>query len=95
MNEDDFEWDEAKAESNLKKHGISFEAARFSFDDVFAVDRLDTTRVYGEERFVITGNANGVVLTVVYAECNRHTRIISARKATRHEEDEYYRSQKD
>ncbi len=93
MNGHDFEWDEDKAESNLKKHGVSFEAARLIFDDIFALDRLDTTMDYGEDRFVITGLVNGVLLTAAYTERNERTRIISARKATANEEREYYRSQ--
>jgi len=50
MMEQEFEWDEGKAESNLKKHGVSFEAARLAFDDAFALDRLDTTMVYPERK---------------------------------------------
>ena len=41
MSEDEFEWGIAKAEGNLVKHGVSFEAARNVFDDVFACDRCD------------------------------------------------------
>ncbi len=89
----EFEWDNAKAESNLKKHAVDFEAASRVFDDVYALDRPDATMDYGEERFVITGMVNGVVLTVAYTERNGCTRIISARKATAHEEREYYGSQ--
>jgi uncharacterized DUF497 family protein len=37
----EFEWDEAKARSDLAKHGVSFEAARLVFEDVFAVERID------------------------------------------------------
>ena len=65
MDEDEFEWDAAKAESNLEIHGVSFEAARCVFDNVF----------------------------VVYTERGERTRIISARKATKHEQTEYDRSQ--
>ncbi|MBI3676260.1 MAG: BrnT family toxin [Proteobacteria bacterium] len=92
MNDDEFEWDAAKAESNLKKHGVGFEAARLVFDDVFALDRLDTTMGYEEERFVITGLVNAVLLTVVYTERSERTRIISARIATANEEREYHHS---
>jgi uncharacterized DUF497 family protein len=38
---DDFEWDGAKAAANLAKHGISFEQARYVFDDPFAIDFVD------------------------------------------------------
>jgi uncharacterized protein len=90
---DEFEWDEAKARSNLLKHGVSFEAARLVFDDLFAIERLDSGGAPAEIRFVIMGTANGVVLTVVYTERGDRIRIISARKATKHEQEEYYRSQ--
>ena len=90
---DEFEWDEAKAESNLGKHGIAFEAACGVFDDAFALDRIDSRMDYDEERFLITGMARGMLLTVAYAERGGRVRIISARKADRHEQRDYYRSQ--
>ena len=93
MNDDGFEWDVAKAQSNLAKHGVAFEAACLAFDDLFALDRIDTGGDPAEVRYVLTGMANGVLLTVVYTERGERTRIISARKATRHEQREYYRSQ--
>jgi len=90
---DEFEWGELKAQSNLGKHGVSFEAARLVFDDAFALERLDTGGERAEVRYITTGMANGVVLTVVYTERGERIRIISARKATKHEQKEYYRSQ--
>jgi uncharacterized protein len=93
MNDGELEWDEAKAQSNLAKHEVSFEAACLVFDDVFAFDRFNLDRGPGETRYVVTGLVNGVILTVVYTERDHHLRIISARKATRHEESEYYHSQ--
>ena len=93
VNEDEFEWNAAKAESNLVKHGVSFEAARCVFDDVFAFERCDFDSAPGEIRYVITGMVNDVILTVVYTERGDRTRIVSARRATKHEQDEYYRSQ--
>ena len=44
----DFEWDQAKAESNLRKHGISFSAATGVFDDAWAIERPDARNDYGE-----------------------------------------------
>jgi uncharacterized DUF497 family protein len=41
MEDAEFEWDDAKAEANLRKHGISFADARLAFADVFAIERLD------------------------------------------------------
>lgn len=89
----DFEWDNNKAATNLKKHGVSFEAASRIFDDAFALDRLDMSMEYGEDRFAITGLVNGIVLTAIYTEQDGRIRLISARRATRHEEVEYYDSQ--
>ncbi len=92
MDTGEFEWDEAKAESNLAKHGVSFEAARRVFDDVFADERCDFEGTPDEIRYVITGRVNDVLLGVVYTESGDRIRVISARKATAREEGEYYRS---
>jgi uncharacterized DUF497 family protein len=87
-----FEWNEAKAESNLRAHGISFELAETVFRDAFAVERLDEREDYGEERFVIVGMAEGnIVLFVAFAERNERIRIISARRATQNEQDVYFK----
>jgi len=85
-----FEWDAAKAEANWKKHGVSFELAREVFRDPFAVLRVDERADYGEERFVIIGAAeNKVLLAVTYTEREENIRLISARRATQHEQDDY------
>jgi uncharacterized DUF497 family protein len=93
MDENQFEWDGTKADNNLEKHAVSFEAARYVFDDVFAFELCDPESEPGEVRYVITGMVKGVILTVVYTERGERIRIISARKATKHEQAEYYRSQ--
>ncbi len=93
MGNDDFEWDDAKAEGDLAKHGVSFEAACRVFGDVYALDRVDNSMDYGEDRYLITGLVNDVVLTVAYTERNGRTRLISARKASKREEQEYHDSQ--
>jgi uncharacterized DUF497 family protein len=86
-----FEWDEAKAKSNFRAQGVSFELAKTVFEDAFAVDRIDNREAYGEERFVIIGMAEGqVLLFVAYTERGERTRIISARRATKHEQDFYF-----
>lgn len=62
------------------------------FRDPFAVERLDDREDYGEQRFVIIGMAEGhVVLFVAYTEREERIRIISARRATQHEQDDYFR----
>jgi uncharacterized DUF497 family protein len=87
-----FEWDEAKAEANWRAHGVSFDSAQTVFRDPFGVERLDDREDYGEERFVIIGMAEDqVVLFVAYTERGEHIRIISARRATAHEQEDYFR----
>jgi len=86
----DFEWDEAKAADNDAKHGVSFDMATLVFEDPFAIERLDDREDYGEDRFILIGLAEGVLLTVVHTERNGRVRIISARQATRHEQDDYF-----
>ncbi len=93
MNDDQFEWNAGKARSNLAKHGVGFEAARSVFDDAFAFECCDFESEPSEVRYAITGMVNEVILTVVYTERGERTRIISARRATKHEQTEYYRSQ--
>ncbi|HLJ27082.1 MAG TPA: BrnT family toxin [Candidatus Angelobacter sp.] len=87
-----FEWDEAKAEANWRTHGVSFDLARSVFRDVFAIERSDDREEYGEERFVVIGMMEGqVILFVAYTEREDRVRIISARRATAHEQEDYFR----
>lgn len=90
----EFEWDPAKARSNFVKHKVSFEAAQLAFNDVFALEHFYLVADPPEPRYVLTGMAKGVLLTVVYTERHNRIRIISARKATRNEQREYNRYQK-
>ena len=86
-----FEWDEAKAESNFRAHGVSFELAKTVFDDAFAVDRIDDREDYAEYRFFVIGmSERQVLLFVAYTEREDRIRIISARRATKHEQDFYF-----
>jgi uncharacterized DUF497 family protein len=88
----EFDWHDAKADANLQSHGVSFDLAMTVFRDPFAVERLDDREDYGEERFVIIGMAEGnVVLFVAYTEREECIRIISARRATQYEQDDYFR----
>jgi hypothetical protein len=91
MRDEHFEWDDDKAAENLRDHRVSFEQATFAFNDTFAVEWIDEREAYGEERSILLGVTNGQVLTVVYTERGERVRIISARRATRHEQDYYYR----
>jgi hypothetical protein len=88
----EFEWHDAKAAANLQAHGVSFKLARTVFKDAFAIERLDDRENYGEERFVIIGMAEGsVLLYVAYTERAGRIRIISARRVTQYEQDDYFR----
>jgi uncharacterized DUF497 family protein len=69
---------------------VSFETAIKVFRDPFGIERLDDRQDYGEERFILIGTVEEVVITVVYTERNDRFRIISARRATRHEQDDYF-----
>jgi len=87
-----FDWDERKAKTNLQRHGVSFELATSAFRDPFAIELLDNRENYGEQRLVMIGMARGpVLLFVAYTEREEHIRIISARRATKYEEEEYVR----
>jgi uncharacterized DUF497 family protein len=90
VRDDRFEWNDAKAHANLEKHEVSFEAARLVFDDPASVDNIDDRENYSEDRFTITGMVNARLLTVTYTERDGRIRIISARKATRREQDDYF-----
>ena len=87
----EFEWHDAKADANLKLHGVDFELAKKVFQDPFAIERLDDREDYGEDRFVIVGMVEGqVLLFVTYAERDERIRLISARRATQREQDDYF-----
>lgn len=87
----EFEWDDAKARANARKHGVTFEQARLAFSDCHALAVLDDREDYGEERFILLGAAEGRLIYVAYAERGERIRIISARRATRHEQGIYNR----
>ena len=84
------EWDPEKAESNLSKHGVSFDEAVTSLLDPMALAQEDPD-VEGEARWVLVGiSARARLLTVVYTLRGEESiRLISARKATR-KEAKYY-----
>ena len=87
----EFEWDNAKAKANLRAHGISFELAKTVFKDPFAIELVDDRKDYGEERFVTIGMAEGkAILFVAFTEREECIRIISARRATKNEQDHYF-----
>lgn len=91
MRDDEFEWDDAKAEANVRKHKIDFADARRVFDDPLAVVEIDDSEDYGEDRFRITGRVESIVIVVIHTERAGRIRIISARKAEPHERRQYDR----
>ena len=79
-----FTWDETKRRANLVNHGIDFRDAARIFDGPL-VTVEDTRERYSEPRYVALGLLEGVVVSVVYAERRDGARIISIRKALKHE----------
>jgi uncharacterized protein len=90
MEDDEFEWNDAKAEANFSKHGVRFESAVQACNDEYAAIEPDVSEDYGEDRFILLGSANDGVLAVVFTERNGRIRIISAREANSHERRHYY-----
>ena len=85
----EFDWDPDKANSNIRKHGVTFVDAIYVFDDLHAIDVYDELNSTNEDRYIIIGLCRGFVLHVVYTARDEKTRLISARKATKHEQSLY------
>ena len=85
-----FEWDPAKARRNRRKHRISFEEVVTVFGDPFALTFLDPDHSLSENRLITIGSSRaGRVLFLAHADRNDTVRIISARKATPREREQY------
>lgn len=85
-----FEWDQAKAVENWRKHGVSFDEATEAFGDPLALNMPDPNHKAREERFLVLGlSQSGRLLVVSYAERGVRTRLISARLASRSERQRY------
>lgn len=85
-----FEWDTAKANANLRKHGVTFEEAASIFADPLALTFPDPDHSVGEKRWISFGVSNrDRLLAAAHAERGRSIRIVSARKATRHDREIY------
>lgn len=82
--------DERKRAANLKKHGYDFKEAPLVIESAEAVTFEDRRFDYGEQRFVTLGLLRGDVVVVITAETEEEIRVISMRKAERHEEEIYY-----
>jgi uncharacterized DUF497 family protein len=95
MSDLSFEWDRRKAETNLQKHGVSFDEAKSVFYDEDARVITDPDHSETEDRFIIIGRSR-ILRVLVIAHCYRHDdsiiRLISARKASKTEEKQYRRN---
>lgn len=81
-----FEWDEDKAEQNLKKHGVSFHEAKTAFNDPCAITIHDPDHSDTEDRYIDIGlSFKGRLIVVSYTERGEIIRIISSRKAEKRE----------
>ncbi len=89
-----FEWNDKKSTQNKKKHGVSFEEAQSVFYDERAIQYLDPDHSKDEDRFIMLGMSYKIRVLVV-CHCYRMNdsviRIISARKADKNEERDYWR----
>jgi len=94
MSELRFEWDARKEKANARKHGVSFGEARTAFYDENAVQFFDPDHSQDEDRFILLGMSFRL-RTLVVCHCFRESetvvRIISARKADKAEERDYWR----
>jgi uncharacterized DUF497 family protein len=97
MNELRFEWDDEKEKINISKHGISFVEARTVFYDEQAIQFFDPDHSEKESRFILLG-LSFKLRTLVVCHCFRESdtviRLVSARKADRDEEREYWRQRR-
>ena len=84
-----YDWDPVKAEANARKHGVRFADAVSALDDDLALTMLDPS-LGDEERWVTLGmDLTGSLLVVVYTWRADTVRVISARRATRREQNQY------
>ena len=84
-----FVWDDNKAEKNFEKHGLKFKLAARVFLDKNRYEEKDELHSFDEDRRKTIGLVRKV-LTVIYTKREENYRIISARRATKSEEEKYY-----
>ena len=85
-----FEWHKKKAAQNLRKHNVSFDEAKTVFDDEMFISVVDEEHSDDEERYITIGMSFlARLLMVAHTDREKRIRIVSARKATKHEEDFY------
>jgi len=89
-----FEWDTNKEKINIQKHGVTFEQASYVFADPFALNKYDNEHSENEDRWISLGKSlSKTILVVVHTfranDGIEYVRIISARKATKKENQAY------
>lgn len=89
-----FEWDETKRRENIRKHGLDFVEAHSVFE-METYTQVDDRFDYGEVRYLTIGIANGRVLAITHTEEDGIVRIISIRKAQKHEQEIYFKEIRD
>jgi uncharacterized DUF497 family protein len=93
MEDIEFEWDDVKAESNLKKHGVSFEEGATIFNDPKIATVFDPDHSEDEDRYISIGTSiQGSLLVIIHTEREERIRLISCRKATNAERKAYEKS---
>jgi uncharacterized DUF497 family protein len=86
----EFEWDDSKAEANLRKHGVSFDEAASVLGDPLAITFFDPAHSDDKDRFLTIGmSKEGRVVILSHTDRDDRIRIISAREATRGERRGY------
>jgi len=87
-----FEWDDEKAAVNVEKHGVTFEEASTAFGDLLSLTVDDPLHSENEDRYVLLGMSQaGRLLVVVHVDRDERIRLISARRANKHERRTYDR----
>ena len=90
-----FEWDQKEAAANLAKHGVAFEEASTVFGDPLALSFSDPEHSYDEHRFLTFGlSSSGRELVLCHTGSGDTIRLISARRMTAREQDDYERTQR-
>jgi uncharacterized DUF497 family protein len=90
MENNSFEWDDEKAEINFRKHSVSFDEGATIFDDPLVATISDKRHSIEEQRFIAIGTSvEGNLPVVSYTEREEKFRLISCRKATRTERNDY------
>lgn len=87
MASQEFEWDDAKRRSTIRKHGIDFEDAKLIFDGRPVLHAPSNPK--GEERWIAVGSLGGLTIAVIYTFRGEKIRLVTARRANKREREHY------